>query len=59
MPQVTAVDELFGTHRVSASSALRFGGEVCLSSEVERLLGEVVADGFVVYCCGPRAAPCA
>jgi hypothetical protein len=24
---------------------------------VERLLADVVADGFVVYCCGPRAAP--
>jgi hypothetical protein len=26
---------------------------------VERLLCDVVADGFVLYCCGPRAAPCA
>ncbi len=24
---------------------------------VEQLLVEVVADGFVLYCCGPRAAP--
>ncbi|MGH3836329.1 MAG: hypothetical protein ACRDSF_11580 [Pseudonocardiaceae bacterium] len=31
--------------------------EACLPSEVERLLLDVVADGFVVYCCGPRAAP--
>jgi hypothetical protein len=35
------------------------GGEACLSSEVERLLGDVAADGFALYCCGPRAAPCA
>jgi hypothetical protein len=47
------------SRRASASSALRFGGEVCLPSEVERLLRDVVADGFVLYCCGPRAAPCA
>lgn len=31
--------------------------EVCLPWEVERLLLDVVADGFVVYCCGPSAAP--
>ncbi len=31
-------------------------GEV-LPPEVKRLLLDVVADGFVVYCCGPRAAP--
>ncbi|MGA8521272.1 MAG: hypothetical protein WB735_24750, partial [Pseudonocardiaceae bacterium] len=30
---------------------------MCLPSEVERLLLEVVADGFVLYCCGPRVAP--
>lgn len=30
---------------------------MCLPSEVEQLLGDVVADGFVLYCCGPRAAP--
>ncbi|MDQ3764015.1 MAG: hypothetical protein M3460_21160 [Actinomycetota bacterium] len=31
----------------------------CLPSEVERLLLEVVADGFTVYCCGPKAKPTA
>jgi hypothetical protein len=31
--------------------------EVCLPSEVQRLLLDVVADGFVLYCCGPSAAP--
>ena len=35
----------------------RSGSKVCLPSEVEQLLLDVVADGFVVYCCGPRAAP--
>ncbi len=34
-------------------------GDVSLPSEVERLLLDVVADGFVVYCCGPKAAPSA
>ena len=29
----------------------------CLPSEVERLLLDVVADGFTVYCCGPKAMP--
>jgi hypothetical protein len=36
---------------------LRCGDEARLPSEVERLLLDVVADGFIVYCCGPRAAP--
>jgi hypothetical protein len=36
---------------------LRSGAKACLSAEVERLLRDVVADGFTVYCCGPRAAP--
>lgn len=31
--------------------------DTCLPPEVERLLLDVVADGFVVYCCGPRAEP--
>jgi hypothetical protein len=31
--------------------------ETCLPSEVERLLRDVVSDGFVLYCCGPKAAP--
>jgi hypothetical protein len=42
--------------RTPASSPLHFGGDVCLPSGVERLLLDVVADGFVLYCCGPRAA---
>jgi hypothetical protein len=43
--------------RSSPLSGQRSVGEVCLPSEVERLLLEVVADGFVLYCCGSRAAP--
>jgi hypothetical protein len=43
--------------RAAASSALRVGGDACLPSEVQRLLLDVVADGFILYCCGPRAAP--
>lgn len=31
----------------------------CLPPEVERLLLDVVADGFTVYCCGPKAEPTA
>ncbi|MGH3765709.1 MAG: hypothetical protein ACRDS0_29195 [Pseudonocardiaceae bacterium] len=30
-----------------------------LPPEVEQLLLDVVADGFTVYCCGPRSAPTA
>jgi hypothetical protein len=45
--------------RPPAFSGLRSGSEAGLPSEVEQLLLDVVADGFVLYCCGPRAAPCA
>ncbi len=37
--------------------AFRRGGQTDLPPEVEGLLLDVVADGFVVYCCGPLAAP--
>jgi hypothetical protein len=40
-------------------SALRSQSETCLPSELERLLLDVVDDGFILYCCGPIAAPCA
>jgi hypothetical protein len=43
--------------RSSSLSVLHSGGAVRLPSEVERLLLEVVAEGLVLYCCGPRAAP--
>ncbi|MGH3935591.1 MAG: hypothetical protein ACRDS1_11560 [Pseudonocardiaceae bacterium] len=35
------------------------GQEVGLPAVVEELLVDVVADGFTVYCCGPKAAPTA
>lgn len=31
----------------------------CLSPEIERLLLDVLADGFTVHCCGAKAAPTA
>ncbi len=31
----------------------------CLSPEVERLLCDVLADGFTIYCCGPKTEPVA
>lgn len=31
--------------------------EVHLPSQIERLLLDVAADGFIVHCCGPKAAP--
>ena len=39
------------------SSALRSTSEPGLPLELEHLLVDVVADGFVLYCCGPIAAP--
>ncbi|HEX4100681.1 MAG TPA: hypothetical protein VHY21_09075 [Pseudonocardiaceae bacterium] len=33
------------------------GEQAHLLTVVEELLLEVVADGFTVYCCGPKAAP--
>jgi hypothetical protein len=36
---------------------LGWGDNTCLPSGVEQLLAEVVTDGFVIYCCGPRGAP--
>ncbi|MGH3900919.1 MAG: hypothetical protein ACRDTA_22280 [Pseudonocardiaceae bacterium] len=31
--------------------------QACLPPEVERLLLDVVSDGFILYCCGPITAP--
>jgi hypothetical protein len=39
------------------SAADHRGGRVGLPPVVEELLVEVVADGFVLHCCGPKAAP--
>ena len=33
------------------------GGEVGLPAVVEELLVDVAADGFTLYCCGPKTAP--
>jgi len=43
--------------RRSPSLGSRCGGQVSLPPVVEGLLLDVVADGFVLYCCGDRAAP--
>lgn len=40
-------------------SGVRFRGQLCFPSEVEELLLDLVLDGFVGYCCGPRSAPTA
>ena len=37
--------------------SLTDGGPVGFPIEVEELLVEVVADGFTLFCCGPKAAP--
>ena len=39
------------------SAVLCCGGRVGLPAVVEELLVEVVADGFTLYCCGPKTAP--
>ena len=39
------------------STASRCGGQASLPPVVEGLLLDVVADGFILYCCGDRAAP--
>lgn len=39
------------------SAVLRCGGRVGLPAVVEELLVEVAADGFTLYCCGPKTAP--
>ena len=41
----------------SAVAAHHDEQEVSLPAAVEELLVDVVADGFTVYCCGPKAAP--
>jgi hypothetical protein len=42
---------------LGSAAAHHSGPEVALPAVVEELLVEVVADGFVLYCCGPKAAP--
>jgi hypothetical protein len=43
--------------RPAVFSALHSGRDTHLPLEVERLLLGVVADGFLLHCCGPKAAP--
>jgi hypothetical protein len=37
--------------------SLTGGGPMGFPAEVEKLLIEIVADGFTLFCCGPKAAP--
>jgi hypothetical protein len=46
-----------GMRRLSSADSPHGEQVVGLSIGVEELLAEVVADGFVLYCCGPKAAP--
>ncbi|MGH3985603.1 MAG: hypothetical protein ACRDST_23715 [Pseudonocardiaceae bacterium] len=39
------------------SAVAHHGGQVGLPAVVEELLVNVVADGFTLYCCGPKVAP--
>jgi hypothetical protein len=41
----------------SATAPAHHGGPEGLPAGVEELLAEVVADGFTLYCCGPKLAP--
>jgi hypothetical protein len=43
--------------RCAPPAGLGHDGDAGLPVGVEQLLVEVVADGFTVYCCGPKAAP--
>jgi hypothetical protein len=43
--------------RLPTASAHPGDRKVALPTVVEELLVEVVDDGFVLYCCGPKAAP--
>jgi hypothetical protein len=42
-----------------ALTAPHRGSGVHLPSHIEKLLVDVVADGFTLYCCGPKGAPSA
>lgn len=43
----------------ASSASSHSGDQAGLPAVVEELLAEVVADGFVLYCCGARTAPSA
>ncbi|MGH3844635.1 MAG: hypothetical protein ACRDS0_24805, partial [Pseudonocardiaceae bacterium] len=63
----TAVTALFGGDSISPDPPPYWGSERmigtvstgCLAPAVERLLLDVLTDGFTVFCCGPKAAPTA
>jgi len=59
LPRINTVGMRDGSPamRPPTLSALHPGSETHLPVEVERLLLGVVADGFTLHCCGPRAAP--
>ncbi|MGH3672310.1 MAG: hypothetical protein ACRDSH_17025, partial [Pseudonocardiaceae bacterium] len=40
-----------------SSAADHHSEQECLPAVVEELLADVVADGFTLYCCGPKVAP--
>ena len=43
--------------RPGSVAPLHRGHEVGLPGDVEELLDAVVADGFMIHCCGPKTAP--
>lgn len=54
MPQVTAVDELFGTHRLAVDSRfLRHGIEPALSADATAMApGDMFSQMRVAFACG-------
>jgi hypothetical protein len=59
LPSINTVDMPAGGRSVRPAvlSALHSGSDTHLPLEVERLLLGVVADGFLLYRCGPQTAP--
>lgn len=43
--------------RLGSAAPHYLGHEASLPAEVEELLVDVMADGFALYCCGPKTAP--
>ncbi len=54
---VTVDRDAIAAHGCAAAARRHRGVE--LSASVQRLLLDIVADGFIVYCCGPRTDPAA
>jgi hypothetical protein len=53
----TGISDSCRSMKPTSRPSPRSDHDACLPSEVERLLLDVAADGFVLYCCGPRATP--